>query len=540
MSRPLDRDRHASSAGEGTEAGPSPVAPSPQLRKKLREVRQELRTRGATPASALLTFRQPRLLGMNDGMIVPPDQFPLGTSSARLRRAAAERAPLRGVIRVAIVLVDFSDKKMKRSKAEFEKLFFSQGSLPNGSVREYYSDVSGGLIDIQGEVVGPYRLPRKMTEYAHGKGGMIVATPNAGTMARDAAKAANKDIDFSRYDNDGDKYVDAFIVIHAGHDAAESGDMNDIWAHKWVLSGSELPADGVKVYAYLTVAEDCKIGVCAHELGHLLFGWPDLYDTDDSSFGLGDWCLMAGGSWNGNQGDNPAHPSAWCKQEQGWVTVTNVTKKQKVSVHDVKSKRKVYRLWKKGASGKEFFLVENRQQKGYDTDIPSNGLLVYHIDDALDSNSDETHYKVGLLQADGLAELEAGTSQGDAGDPFPGSSDIREITGATTPSTRSFAGLDTSVAIRSIGASADPMSVEFDVAATSGATDPVLKRGSKGAAVLRLQKALLALGFNPGPLDGDFGSRTEKAVKAYQTARGLDPDGIVGPLTWASIHADGE
>ena len=43
----------------------------------------------------------------------------------------------------------------------------------------------------------------------------------------------------------------------------------------------------------------------AHELGHLLFGFPDLYDTDYTSEGIGDWCLMAAGSWNGG-GDTPA------------------------------------------------------------------------------------------------------------------------------------------------------------------------------------------------------------------------------------------
>ena len=41
--------------------------------------------------------------------------------------------------------------------------------------------------------------------------------------------------------------------------------------------------DGTKIFAYLTIPEDAKLGVCAHELGHLLFGWPDLYDTDDTS-----------------------------------------------------------------------------------------------------------------------------------------------------------------------------------------------------------------------------------------------------------------
>ena len=39
--------------------------------------------------------------------------------------------------------------------------------------------------------------------------------------------------------------------------------------------------------------------MCAHELGHLLFGFPDLYDPDGTSEGIGDWCLMSGGSWNG-------------------------------------------------------------------------------------------------------------------------------------------------------------------------------------------------------------------------------------------------
>ncbi len=125
-------------------------------------------------------------------------------------------------------------------------------------------------------------------------------------------------------------------------------------------------ADGTNIFGYLTVPEDSKIGVCAHELGHLLFGWPDLYDIDNSSAGLGDWCLMAGGSWNGNGGDVPAHPSAWCKSTQRWVTVTNQTTKKTVKVNDVKATTNatIYRLWSGGAKGTEYFLVENRQQTG--------------------------------------------------------------------------------------------------------------------------------------------------------------------------------
>jgi peptidoglycan hydrolase-like protein with peptidoglycan-binding domain len=65
--------------------------------------------------------------------------------------------------------------------------------------------------------------------------------------------------------------------------------------------------------------------------------------------------------------------------------------------------------------------------------------------------------------------------------------------------------------------------------------EPTLKNGSKGQAVNDLQEALKALGFNPGPVDGIFGDKTETAVRAFQTSRGITADGIVGPVTWSYI-----
>ena len=156
-------------------------------------------------------------------------------------------------------------------------------------------------------------------------------------------------------------------MIHAGPGGEVTGNTNDIWSHKWVLDGGAYAADGTtKIYAYLTVPEDCRLGVCAHELGHLLFGFPDLYDTDYSSEGIGNWCLMAGGSWN-NGGLTPAHPSAWCKSKQNWVTSQNyIANQNNVPIEDVKSSYKVHRLWKDGAIGNEYFLVENRQKINFD------------------------------------------------------------------------------------------------------------------------------------------------------------------------------
>ncbi len=282
-----------------------------------------------------------------------------------------------------VVLAQFTDKTMTQSKQHFHDLFFSEGVLPNGSVQEYFKEVTNGLVNLQGEVVGPYTLPLKITQYANGASGTGSSLPNARQMAKDAAIAANPQVNFASYDNDGDGFVDAFIVIHAGAGAEQTGSKTDIWSHKWVLPGSAYSADGAKIYAYLTVPEDSKIGVCAHELGHLLFGFPDLYDTDYSSEGIGNWCLMAGGSWNGG-GDIPAHPSAWCKVNQGWAQAVIVKENGTLNIDDIKSSQKAYRLWKNGAAGSEYFLVEDRQKTGYDRLLPGEGLLIWHVDEFIE------------------------------------------------------------------------------------------------------------------------------------------------------------
>ncbi|MBZ4421008.1 peptidoglycan-binding protein [Myxococcus sp. RHSTA-1-4] len=75
--------------------------------------------------------------------------------------------------------------------------------------------------------------------------------------------------------------------------------------------------------------------------------------------------------------------------------------------------------------------------------------------------------------------------------------------------------------------------------AAAAATPPTVRQGSKGPVVADLQRRLAAAGFNPGPIDGDFGPRTKAAVVAFQRAKGLEPDGIVGPKTWGKLQAGG-
>ena len=448
------------------------VAPSPELKERLIAELADARRRSTSPlAAALGLARAPRPLGFDDGTIIPPDQFPVGTPFRAIRASAAERAPLRGAVRVVVVLVQFSDRAMTQPASHFNELFFSTGVMPNGSVKEYFKEVTGGLVDIVGEVAGPFQLPQTNAWYANNNFGIgrPSGTARANIMARDAAVAADPTINFGQYDNDGNGFVDAFIVVHPGGGGEQTGNANDIWSHKWTLP-SALNTDGKQIFAYLTIPEDARIGVCAHELGHLIFGFPDLYDTDDTSEGVGNWCLMGGGSWNGG-GDIPADPSAWCKVQQGWATVTNVTTSGTISIPDVKTSRNVHRLWKDGAGGPEYFLMENRQRTNYDAKLPGDGLLIWHIDESQTSNSDENHYKVGLVQADAKRNLELSQNRGDTGDPYPGTAGNSSFNSNSTPNSKSFAGQDTSVSISAISASAPIMTATVSVASKTTLKD---------------------------------------------------------------------
>jgi len=67
----------------------------------------------------------------------------------------------------------------------------------------------------------------------------------------------------------------------------------------------------------------------------------------------------------------------------------------------------------------------------------------------------------------------------------------------------------------------------------------VLRRGARGDDVAGLQRTLVEVGFDPGPADGIFGQRTERAVREFQESQGLAVDGIVGPATWGVLVEEG-
>ena len=377
--------------------------------------------------------------------------------------------------RVLVILVDFSDQPASGGlvygqPADFMHLLFSFDPGDNHySMAEFYRDNSYGTFIMQGQVVGWVRAPQTYAYYVDGQKGFGTYPQNAQKMAEDAVLLADPLVNYSMFDADGNGWVDGVFIVHSGTGYEQTGDPNDIHSHMWSLRTSQY-LDGVTISSYTTEPEEnsatglSTMGVYTHEYGHFI-GLPDLYDGDYSSSGIGDWSLMAGGSWNIG-GRKPAFMDAWCKKELGFLTLTNITAgAENVAIPSSYHEPAAYRLWTNGAVGSQYFVIENRRRTGYDVGIPGSGLLIYHIDETIGGNWDENHPKVAVEQADGEFELESGANQGDGGDVWSAGTKA-DFDDLSTPNTRAYGGAVTGTAVWTISASDSVMTAGFDIALT--------------------------------------------------------------------------
>ncbi len=319
-------------------------------------------------------------------------------------------------VRAIVILIDFTDAfadTVNHPGWRYQQMLFD-GPWPTQTMKEYYQEISYGDFTIIGEVTAIwYRANNGHDYYGYANG-----SARAAALVKEACQKADPDIDFSLYDRNNDGYVDALFVIHQGPGREETGNGNDIHSHRWRLDyagvGNYTTGEGKICRDYSIEPEMhnsttysniynkiITIGVFAHEFGHII-GLPDLYDTDYSSDGLGNYCLMSGGSWGGNgqSPSRPVHMCAWAKAQKGWLTPENIP----ANVADkklppVETSRSVYKIWKNGTPGQQYFLVENRRRQGFDALLPNDGLLIYHVDTYYSNNSNDNRRLVDLESA---------------------------------------------------------------------------------------------------------------------------------------------
>jgi len=438
-------------------------------------------TRGAdgklVPSASVVGRDDPTKLG------VPRHMLP-----ARAGRAAApsggdplsseggpSRLPTIGVMKNLVVLVEFSDLASTRTKEEYEALFNTVGynvDGAQGSVKDYYDEVSYNALDVQSVVTDWVTLDHGYAFY--GRNDVTGYDRKPREMVEEAlAKLDAGGFDFSTLDADNDGWVDGLTIIHAGGGEEYAGNDPDyIWSHYWELE-SPVTYDGKMMQPYHTEPERrgwdsspstwgiTRIGVICHETGHFL-GLPDLYDYDYDSRGAGEFCLMAGGSWNGDDGTQPAHMSAWCKKTLNWLTPTVITEGGIYDAPRVEDNPTVFRLSGPFPST-EYFLLENRQGFGFDAGLPGStrGLLIWHVDETQPDNDDQTHYMVDLEEAGGTQHLELNLNGGDDADYYREGNNTT-FTALTTPNNLSYSGTPLGLDIVSVSPSAPTMTFTID------------------------------------------------------------------------------
>ena len=335
-------------------------------------------------------------------------------AKARRAKANAKRVQKRtfghpstilGDKKAIILLVNFKDKKFNAShdNALYQRIAnepnFSEGNF-KGSMADYFKAQSRDKFTLDFDVVGPLTVSKNASYYGgNDSGGNDM---HAGEMICEAVELAKEEVsDWTSYDWDGDGYIDQVYVVYAGQGEADGGSASTIWPHAFDLYSAKAYDDGtgpvevgtnLYVNSYACGSELngsnalCGIGTMCHEYSHCL-GYPDFYDIDYGEKnnnvpgpGMGSWDLMDAGSYNGD-GFQPAGYTSYERWFAGWEEPIEL-KAEDVEVRNMKSLQsggEFYIIYN-DKNANEYYMLENRQQDGWDASLPDAGLLILHCD----------------------------------------------------------------------------------------------------------------------------------------------------------------
>ena len=416
------------------------------------------------------------------------------TSAKAARKARAQQAPSQKAydyskFRGLVILVQWNDASFGRSDVKdfYQKMVNQEGYTGytnedgstnyygkfTGSVRDYYRQNSGGKFNPEFDVVGPVTVPYGI-DYPN-------RNNNIGTVLRSALKLVDDQVDFSKYDTNGDGWVDMFYVIFAGVGSNTGEADTHVWPHKSTMSGSYLWLDGTRIGTYACSCELTSqrnnildgIGTICHEFTHVL-GLEDLYDTDYETNGQshdpGTWEIMSGGGYN-NYGRTPAGYSAYDRYSLGFANAKIITAPGTYELNPLVTTGEVLKIGT--ASSYETILLENRQLTSWDAALPGHGMMAARVDSSSSwvwqgntVNCNPAHNYYELLRA-------LDTSTGDAAtDAFPGTAGVPMIGNFTNPSLKTWDGQDNKLMITDITESADgKITIKVDTDVTRDVED---------------------------------------------------------------------
>lgn len=385
-------------------------------------------------------------------------------SSCNIRMAPTQSKSILGLT----ILIKFSDQDTKMTKQDVYDMTNKVGYNAynnNGSVRDYFYDVSGGAIIYNNHVTDFYVAKKPKSYYED-------PTIEIGVRAKELINEALEDMeskgfDFSILSTNSDKKVLAVNVLYAG--SPDSGWGNGLWPHSGNLN-QDFHADNVKISNYQIAPLESRLCISTfiHENGHMLFNWPDLYDYDSNSKGIGQYSIM---SYTG--GGNPVPPDPYLRSVRcGWGKVTNLNDlPDHTQVSIQANSLDVYKY--EGSNPNEYFLIENIDKKGRWSNVPDEGLAIWHIDENGCNDwqymTYQRHYMVSLEQADGKFDLEKNANYGDTTDLFD-ASHYMAFNDMTSPNSNWWDGKSSGLSITNISVVGDTMTFTISKSNNTAAT----------------------------------------------------------------------
>jgi M6 family metalloprotease-like protein len=350
----------------------------------------------------------------------------------------------KGVVWGLTILVDFSDQAPAFPKPDIEAWLNQRnytGGGNNGSIRDYYWDVSNGQVDFQNDVVGFYRAKKPKSYYEGGSG-----YARSDELFAEVIAAMDPMVDFAKYDNDKNGRTDAISLVYAGEGVTWG---QGLWPH---ASGSSTRADGVVLSRYMMSALGRRLTIYtfAHEVGHMLFGWPDLY-------GFGDYCLMG----NASNPVNPAGINDFFRADQGWIPEIDIS--STTNANAIASVNGGGYRYTNPADPGECFFWSNIQNQGRWKVLRGSGLLFMHYKRSIRSNNPPNPLALAVVQADGrddLGKVQWPSPGSDAKDFFFGGG-VSEFSDSTTPNAQWMD--KSSSGLRVYGITANGMEMRFSV-----------------------------------------------------------------------------
>ena len=411
----------------------------------------------------------------------------------------------------------FAQQSFKSGTSCWANKIFGTGS---GQLNEYWQEVSYGKFMV---------YPAEETHGTANDGIITVSLsgnhPNFALMGKeggkdpepwflDAVSKADPYIDFSKYDTDADGHLSTkefqVMFLVAGFETA-AGNIPGIWGQAgcfWTEETydgyhiGECAYQGYSAFGERQGNHDATIGVIAHELGHAIFCYPDLYDITEKSSGIGLFGLMSAGSWGSKQGEyggaTPVHLMAWSKYKsdgslcykdilsldgtENTANFNNVVFELPDNISSNTSSVTLYhtthtnfntKIINISGKTKEYFMLENIGHDGYQAGLDyllwgndnTSGIAIWHIDDNQSNNGVDVNHK--------LVDLEEAA---DAGMDLPGSnpnshsgkqtnlffSDNKtEFSDSTDPNSKTYSGTSSGITIDNISAAGDSMT--FDI-----------------------------------------------------------------------------